>query len=87
METTEVKNKISKKQLEESTYLTKTINEGVVGLGELTMEKAYISAAVGKAREKLQALRLELEEEYGQITVNLADGSYTEIESEDNKED
>ena len=87
METTEVKNKISKKQLEEITRLTKAINEGVVSLGELTMQKAYISASVGNAREKMQAMQLELEEEYGQVTVNLADGSYTKIESEDNKED
>jgi len=38
---------------------------------------------VEEVSKKVEATKKELEEEYGQINIDLTDGSYTEIEKED----
>ena len=37
----------------------------------------------GQAAEALEATKKELEEEYGQVNIDLSDGSYTVVEKEE----
>ena len=45
-------------------------------------EKIYIKNKAELSKE-IEATKKELEDEYGQVNIDLKDGSYTEIEKED----
>ena len=52
-------------------------------VGGLEVQKSSILGQVEEVSKKIEATKKELEEEYGQINIDLKDGSYTEIEKED----
>ena len=52
-------------------------------VGVLEVQKSSILGQVEEVSKKIEATKKELEEEYGQINIDLKDGSYTEIEKED----
>jgi len=52
-------------------------------VGVLEVQKTNIMSLVEEVSKKVEATKKELEEEYGQINIDLTDGSYTEIEKED----
>ena len=75
--------KITEKELETVKEQQKKIQTVVYDLGALEAKKFEISAALKEFNEALNETKKELEEEYGQININLQDGSYTDIEKED----
>lgn len=81
--------KIKDEQLEKLQGLVTATNQVQMQLGQLDMQKhALLHQSVG-IQEDLSKFQKELEEEYGQVSVNIQDGTYTEIpaENESNKED
>ena len=52
-------------------------------IGVLDVQKQNIHNEIKKVSEEIEATKKELEDEYGQININLEDGSYTDIEKED----
>ena len=52
-------------------------------IGVLEVQKSNILGQVEEISKKIEKTKKELEEEYGQINIDLKDGSYTEIEKED----
>ena len=54
-------------------------------VGVLEVQKSNIMNLVEETSKKVEATKKELEEEYGQINIDLKDGSYTDIEKEDDK--
>ena len=75
--------KITEKELETIKEQQQKIQTVVYDLGALEAKKFEISAALKEFNEALNETKKELEEEYGQININLQDGSYTDIEKED----
>ena len=51
----------------------------------LKLKKQGVLVQLAQSNKDLEEIKKELEDEYGQVTVNLEDGSYTEIEKEDDK--
>ena len=52
-------------------------------VGVLEVQKSSILGQVEEVSKKIEATKKELEEEYGQININLKDGTYEDIEKED----
>ena len=74
--------KITDKELETIKEQQKKIQTVVYDLGALEAKKFEISGALKEFNEALNETKKELEEKYGQVNINLEDGSYEEIVEE-----
>jgi len=61
------------------------LNEMLRTVGVLEIQKSNVSKEIEALSKEIDSTKKELEEEYGQININLQDGSYTDIEKEDAK--
>tara|TARA_R100000541_G_scaffold36418_2_gene44494 strand:+ start:996 stop:1268 length:273 start_codon:yes stop_codon:yes gene_type:complete len=68
----------------------KTVNEQQAklsgflrSLGVLDVQKQNIHSEIQKVSKEIEVTKKELEEEYGQVNINLEDGSYTDIDVKD----
>ena len=77
--------KIKEEQLKKVVDTTKQQNEMLRTIGVLEAQKQGVLVQLADNNKSLEAVKKELEDEYGQVNVNLEDGSYTEIEKEDDK--
>ena len=59
------------------------LTEGLRTLGVLDVQKQNVHGQIAELSKEIEATKKELEEEYGQINIDLTDGSYTDIEKED----
>ena len=59
------------------------LNEMLRTVGVLEVQKSNVSKEIEVLSKEIDSTKKELEEEYGQININLQDGSYTDIEKED----
>jgi len=71
--------KITDKELETIKEQQQKIQTVVYDLGALEAKKFEISAALKEFNDALNETKKELEEKYGQVNINLQDGSYEEI--------
>ncbi len=78
-------NKIKDEELQKIVEKTKEQNEPLRTIGVLETQKQGVLVQLASSNKDLEEIKKELEDEYGQVTVNLEDGSYTEIEKEDDK--
>ena len=74
---------ISEKQLKTVQEQQNELSNHLRNVGVLEVQKTNIMSLVEEVSKKVEATKKELEEEYGQINIDLTDGSYTEIEKED----
>ena len=79
--------KITKEELEKATSLSKQYNEIVQILGNISLQKQDIEIEAIKVRESVEEMKKELNSKYGNVNINIEDGSYTEIEVEEDKKD
>ena len=71
--------KITKKELKTVTDQQGKIQAVVYDLGALEAKKFEISVALKEFNDALNETKKELEEKYGQVNINLKDGTYEEI--------
>jgi hypothetical protein len=71
--------KITDEQLQELQSLLNEINKNQLSIGHLETQKAGIIEGVGQLRLKLREIQSSLEEEYGQVSINIQDGSISEL--------
>ena len=78
-----IKAMITEKQLKTVSDQQNELSNYLRNVGVLEVQKSNIMNLVEEVSKKVEATKKELEEEYGQINIDLTDGSYTEIEKED----
>jgi|TARA_R110002072_G_scaffold11977_2_gene52826 hypothetical protein len=78
-------NKITEKQLKTVTEQQTKMNDLLRHIGLLDVQKLNAHAAIKEVTVKIDETKKELEEQYGQVNIDLKDGSYTDIEQEDDK--
>ena len=61
------------------------LNEMLRTVGVLEVQKENVLQDVSKLSKEIEATKKELEEEYGQVNINLQDGTYEDIVEEDGK--
>ena len=77
--------KIKDEELKKIVEITKQQNEMLRTIGVLEAQKQGVLVQLADNNKSLEAVKKDLEDEYGQVNVNLEDGSYTEIEKQDDK--
>lgn len=55
-------------------------------IGQLEANKHSLLHKIAGINERIEETKKQLEEKYGSININLEDGTYTEIEKEDESE-
>jgi len=71
--------KITEKELKTVTEQQGKIQTVIFDLGSLEAKKFEISVALKEFNDALNETKKELEEKYGQVNINLKDGTYEEI--------
>jgi len=71
--------KITEKELKTITEQQGKIQTVIFDLGSLEAKKFEISVTLKEFNEALNETKKELEEKYGQVNINLKDGTYEEI--------
>ena len=67
---------------EQQGELTQLLNQ----IGQLEANKHSLLHKIAGINEGIEDTKKQLEEKYGSININLEDGTYTEIEKEDDSE-
>ena len=78
-----VKAMITEEQLKTVQEQQNKLTEGLRTLGVLDVQKQNVHGQIAELSKEIEATKKELEEEYGQVNIDLKDGSYVEIEKED----
>ena len=76
---------ITKEQLKTVNDQQSKLSELLRTLGVLDVQKMNIHDKVKEISTQIEVTKKELEDEYGQVNIDLTDGSYAEIEKEDDK--
>ena len=80
-----IKAMITEEQLKTDQEQQAKLTEGLRTLGVLDVQKQNVHGQIAELSKEIEATKKELEDEYGQVNIDLKDGSYTEIEKEDDK--
>ena len=75
--------KITDHQLKKITDQQKRLNDVLTNIGVLEVQKHNLAQQVKNISEEIEKTKSELEEEYGKVNINLADGTYEEIKEEE----
>jgi len=81
------KNKITKEELEQLQAKISVLNNLQYKLGALAVDQNKVLKAFDTVREELRTLQMELKETYGNVSINVEDGSLTETEETDEQAD
>ncbi len=74
--------KITKEQLENVVKTNKELEDIVLEVGILETKKHGLLHKVSEVNKVLEEQKVELEKEYGKISIDLKTGEYTEITEE-----
>ena len=80
-----VKAIITEEQLKTLQEQQGKLNEMLRTVGVLEVQKENVLQDVSSLSKEVEATKKELEEEYGQININLQDGTYEDIAEKDAK--
>ena len=80
-----VKAMITEEQLKTLQEQQGKLNEMLRTVGVFEVQKSNVSKEIETLSKEIDVTKKELEDEYGQVNINLQDGSYTDIEKEDDK--
>ena len=74
--------KITKEQLENVVKTNKELENTVLEIGVLESKKHSLLHKVAEVNKVLEEQKVELEKQYGKISIDLKTGEYTEITEE-----
>ena len=81
------KKKITKEELEELQAKISVLNNLQYKLGALSVDQNKVLKAFDTVREELRTMQMGLKETYGNVSINVEDGSLTETEETDEQTD
>ena len=70
-------------QLKKVTEQQQALTNLLARIGVLEIEKLNLSGEIKKLEGEVEQTKKELEEEYGKVSINLADGTYEKIEDKE----
>jgi len=75
--------KITDEELKSVQEKVNAINQVQMQIGGMEVQKGIALQTIGALQVELQTIQKELEDKYGKVSVNLVDGTLTEIPEED----
>jgi|TARA_R110002126_G_scaffold1703_3_gene10122 hypothetical protein len=79
--------KITKDELQIINETSTKFNEILIQLGSLNLAQQDLTMEAAKFRSEIEKVKLNLQEKYGNVNVDLKDGTYTETENVKDKKD
>ena len=79
--------KIEDQELKTVKEQTGKLQQCIMDLGSLEVRKTEVMQAYAEFLKELDVTKKELEEKYGQVNINLQDGSYEEVKEEEKSEE
>tara|TARA_R110001606_G_scaffold347099_1_gene496388 strand:+ start:371 stop:619 length:249 start_codon:yes stop_codon:yes gene_type:complete len=80
--------KLKKAELKEVQDLTSAGQELISSIGTLDYQKHMLYTNLDENTKKLETLKNKLQDKYGDVNINVSDGTYTKIEKDvENKKD
>ena len=76
-------NKITQEQLEELQNYVGQLNNAASQIGNLELQKHQIQHAAGEVQNDLNKFQQKLKEKYGDVQINIQDGTFKPIEEEE----
>ena len=76
-------NKITQEQLEELQGYVGKLNNAANQIGNLEMQKHQLQHAAAEIQNDLNKFQQKLKEKYGDIQINIQDGTFKTIEEEE----
>jgi|TARA_B100000073_G_C23711173_1_gene564313 hypothetical protein len=76
-------NKITEEELKNLQDLVAKLNSASSQLGNIEMQKHQLLHASQTLQSNLNELQSNLEKEYGKVSINIQDGTYVPVESEE----
>lgn len=76
-------NKIKEEDLKKLRELIAVTNQGQLQIGQLENQKYAIINELQKIQQEFSNFQAELEKEYGKVSINVEDGTYTEIKEDE----
>ena len=70
--------KLSKEELEQIQVAVNTLSRAKQNLGEMEYQKSQMISNIMKFEAEVKVVQQELEEKYGQVTIDLNTGEYQE---------
>ena len=83
-QTKKIKNVVSEQHLEKLNAQQLALNELINRIGAMEAEKHSMIHRIAEVNKAVEEFKLELEEAYGAVTIDLATGEYKPIEKKDN---
>jgi hypothetical protein len=81
-------NKVTAEELEKIKTQQEKLNSVITNLGVLETRKHAMLHEIAGINKDIETTKVELEESYGSVNINLETGEYTEIKEDvDNKKD
>ena len=77
--------KITAEQLEKLVKNQRELNSVLANIGVLESQKHGLLHQLADVNKESEEFKAELQAEYGSININLEDGSYVEVENEENE--
>jgi hypothetical protein len=80
--------KLKKAELKEVQELTSAGQDLISSIGGLDYQKHMLYSKLDENTKKLETLKNKLQDKYGDVNINVSDGTYTKIEKDvENKKD
>lgn len=80
-------NKITKEHLEVIVNYQKDLDNLLNNIGLLESQKHGLLHQIAEVNKNVEEFKVKLQEEYGDININLSDGSFTYIENVEKSKD
>ena len=80
-------NKITKEELDVAVKHQEDLQKVILDLGVIETKKHAMLHKVADINLEIEEFKKVLEEKYGHVNINLEDGTYTEVEDEEDKKD
>lgn len=75
--------KLTEEQLSKLQGFVSSLNQAQSQLGNLEIQKHNLLHQTGEIQNALNEFQVELEKEYGKVSINIQDGTYKQIPEQD----
>tara|TARA_E500000318_G_C3426185_1_gene159264 strand:- start:79 stop:327 length:249 start_codon:yes stop_codon:yes gene_type:complete len=82
-----MENKITEEELEQAKKQQEDLQKVILDIGVIETKKHAMLHKIADINTDIEELKKVLEEKYGHVNINLEDGTYTEVEDEEDKKD
>lgn len=82
-----MENKVSEEELKIAVKHQEDLQKAILDIGVIETRKHAILHKVAEINSEIEDFKKKLEDKYGHVNINLENGTYTDVEDEEDKKD